>query len=553
MKNLGKKRLSWNKMTKNPHLFLILILIVASFLRLWQLNINPPGVHPDEADTAYSAYSILLTGKTQYGSFNPLAFEEFNGGTHPPLYTYFLIPFIKVFGLSITIERIPSAFFGSLLILIFFFFLKKIFNSQKIALVGSLLLAINPWAIHVSRQGLLESIALFFVVLGVLFFLYARDKRIFYYFSAIFLGLSLHAYDAPKIFIPLFLIILFYYEKDALKRSKKYFLSFLLIFIFFFFLMIKTVFFDGQINDYEKVSLLNSLSIVNTVNSERQFTKSPLLISSLFHNKATVLLKRFQTNYFNIFSINWLFVNGDSNLQQSVVRHGQFNFFELPFFFIGLFYLFYKKRKLAFFLLSWLMLAAIPGALTTGNYPYRSILIVPIPIIFSAFGLVVAFDYFSSLDRSVSRLLKLVAIFSIIAYSSSFLFSYFFDYPVYASEAWFKQRNEALNYASLIQNKYNKVYIVGDVEWAVMHAFNSKISPQIFQKAYFNRDAEGVMYIGRFSFGGFNPNKIATPSAYFPHNSLVVTDAADFPNEKPLKVFTGLDPLRKVYKVIEIN
>ena len=60
---------------------LIVIVLLASFLRLWQLGEIPSGIHADEADTGYSAYSILKTGKTQYADFNPLMFTEENGGS----------------------------------------------------------------------------------------------------------------------------------------------------------------------------------------------------------------------------------------------------------------------------------------------------------------------------------------------------------------------------------------------------------------------------------------------------------------------------------------
>ena len=90
-------------------------------------------------------------------------------------------------------------------------------------------------------------------------------------------------------------------------------------------------------------------------------------------------LKNFETSYVNVFSLNWLFVNGSNNLQRAVGNHGQFYLFTLPFFFIGINLVFKKNANLGLFLIGWMLLGALPGGLTTGNYAYRSIHILPSP------------------------------------------------------------------------------------------------------------------------------------------------------------------------------
>lgn len=141
---------------------LIIIILIAVFLRLWMITLVPPGIHSDEADMGYAAYSVLKTGQTQYATFNSLAFGEFNGGTFPPFVSYAMMPFIYLFGLNIVTERLPSILFGIGTIPVMFFLVKKLFQSDAAALVASFLIAINPWSIFVSRQGLLETPAVFF-------------------------------------------------------------------------------------------------------------------------------------------------------------------------------------------------------------------------------------------------------------------------------------------------------------------------------------------------------------------------------------------------------
>jgi len=83
----------------------IIILVIISFLSitlfLYKMNVSPPALNADEAANAYDAYSILKTGKDQYGNFIPLRFKSF-GDYKLPLLTYLAIPFIKVFGLTET-------------------------------------------------------------------------------------------------------------------------------------------------------------------------------------------------------------------------------------------------------------------------------------------------------------------------------------------------------------------------------------------------------------------------------------------------------------------
>ena len=48
---------------------LLVILLLALVIRVWNLNTIPPHLTPDEAALGYNAYSILKTGKDEYGNF----------------------------------------------------------------------------------------------------------------------------------------------------------------------------------------------------------------------------------------------------------------------------------------------------------------------------------------------------------------------------------------------------------------------------------------------------------------------------------------------------
>src|SRR3990167_9776130 len=131
---------------------LLLIIILASLLRIWNLNNFPVGFNADEAAIGYNAYSLLQTGKDEYGSSFPLSFKSF-GDYKPGLYFYFVMPFVAILGLNEWAVRIPSALFGIGTVILIYFLAKEIFKNRWVGIFSSLLLAISPWHIHFSRGG----------------------------------------------------------------------------------------------------------------------------------------------------------------------------------------------------------------------------------------------------------------------------------------------------------------------------------------------------------------------------------------------------------------
>ncbi len=463
----------------------ILIILVALFLRVWNLGVNPPSMHVDEAEAAYSAYSILQTGNDQYGNYLPLQFQD---NHRMPLAIYLLIPFVNFWGLNAFVERIPFAVLGLLTVVTFYFFVDKLFKNKKVSIVSTLLLAVNPWSIQLSRTGLEESLCLFLVLFGITLMFYV-DKRKLYLLpiAGLILGLSLFSYHAPKIFLTIFLPVIFYYKKDLFKISKKYLLLFLIFFGFLYIFSWKLTLFDG-ISKIKDTSIFDSIKATNVVNSERHLSNAPLWLSNIFHNKPIYYIRLFTTTYTGFFSINYMFLNGESNLDKGVSNHGQYYLFELPFFFLGLYYLFRKDKKTFVFLLLWIIFAAVPGGLTsTGYYAYRDLLIIPAPVILSSVGIVYFYDVFIRKMKKFKILSTVVIVISCLIFVSSYLFTYFFDYPVYSSDWWQMPQKKALEYITENKDKYDKVYVSGGKDWPILYAFYNKIDPSVFQNSFKNQ------------------------------------------------------------------
>src|SRR3989344_3441575 len=162
-------------------IILILILILCLFLRLFHLDSRPLGFTWDEAALGYNAYSLLQTGRDEHAQRLPLVFKSF-GDYKPGLYIYSAVPAINIFGLNEFATRLPSAIFGTLLIIVVYLLTRNIF--------ASLLLAINPWAMHFSRGAWEANLNLLLVTLAVLLFVKKN-----YLTSAIFFGLTFWAYQ----------------------------------------------------------------------------------------------------------------------------------------------------------------------------------------------------------------------------------------------------------------------------------------------------------------------------------------------------------------------
>lgn len=155
---------------------LFLIIFIAGLLRLWQIGNVPPSPDWDEAALGYNAYSILNTGRDEYGKFLPLVLRSFDD-YKPGLYAYFIIPFLYIFGLTLSVVRLPSVIFGLISIFVLYFLVKEILNNNGfinekiVGLLSSFMLAISPWHIQFSRIAFESNVGMAFNLLGVFTFL----------------------------------------------------------------------------------------------------------------------------------------------------------------------------------------------------------------------------------------------------------------------------------------------------------------------------------------------------------------------------------------------
>jgi len=201
--------------------YILLIMLIATWVRIYHLDEIPLGLYTDEASIGYNAYSISQIGKDEHGQVFPLFFKAF-GEYKNPVLIYFAAILIKFFGPSIYILRLTPSILG-ILTVFYTYKLANVYFDKMVSLLSALLLAISPWHILFSRTVLDPSSLTLFIVLGLYLFSKGLKEKSDNYIilSAIPIGISFYCYAIAKLFIPLLYISLFFIHFDEIRKRKK--------------------------------------------------------------------------------------------------------------------------------------------------------------------------------------------------------------------------------------------------------------------------------------------------------------------------------------------
>lgn len=524
----------------------ILIGLLALFLRVYNLSNNPPGLNSDEADIGYTAYSLLKTGRDWYGDYLPSHFKAFSENDRSPLYTYAVIPSIALFGLNTFSFRLPAVVFGFITCLLTYFLAKFITNSKKISYISFLLIVINPWHIHISRTGMEISLSVLLVTYAIFLMLKSSENRKYLLLSSFFFALSLHSYNAPKIFVPLFILAtLIIYKKMFLNQGKIIIISFFILSISFLFLM-KNEFYDQKTTRIQRYDMLSFQTSKQFVERERHLTVLPLgILNSLMHNKAQVMIERFRNNYFNAFSVNFWFINGEGNLVHSVVDRGEFFIFELIFIAIGIYLLATKRNTWNKLLIIWIIIAPIPASLVGQLYVYRMSIIIPPVILLSAMGAVWIWE-----KLKLHKIYLLLFSFLFIIIFLEYQLHYHLDYPVYSQKWWETEKITAIKYSLQNEDKFNRIYLKGGRSWFLYLGIYSRIDPKTIQAFIKCCKDNNIWHIGKYYVSDISYTEKKKFSEIFPAKTLYIGEESDFPLDKPIKTIIDNDTWGVIYKII---
>ncbi|MFA6361816.1 MAG: glycosyltransferase family 39 protein, partial [Candidatus Shapirobacteria bacterium] len=431
-------------------IYLILILVLAIFLRFVKLGNLPNSYTPDELAQGYSAYSILNTSKDEWGSSNWLNLRSF-GDYKPPLQTLLMIPSIKVFGLTPFAVRFPNAFLSIFTILLTYLIANHIFKDKKIGLLSALFMSISPWSLPMSRIALEANLVIFIVSLATFLFLKSVQNKNYFLFilSILFFGISLFTYHSAKIFTPLLLIILFFYQK--IYRYKIFTIILVLIFGL-------SLLFQYQNTHQIKNSRTSDIAIFNpddnwqsVSDNQYEITQNglPYPIVKIFYNKLVYLGEIFTQGYFSYFSPQFLITQGAGETTYGMITGfgvlGIIPTFGLLILLLLILKNSYPKSQKSFIFFGLIILIApLIASLAKGQYSANRVsLMMPFIQIACAAGIIF---FIKTIPQKIKKITT-YSIFIIFTFSSlMFLQRYFFQGNQLLSEGMLYGHQQAINY-----------------------------------------------------------------------------------------------------------
>lgn len=184
-------------------LILMVLFILAAFaIRVYELGSLPDTVLADEADNAQDSVRILH-GITPENGFFGLDWTD-----QPAFSAYKEATFLAIFGFDIFAMRLSSAVISTLALIPFYLLLRRQF-SMIASLLAAILLATNVWYLNFSRSGWNCVDIGFYMLTAMLFVVYGLDaipaeshshRLIWLYFAAagFFCALGLYGYPAGR-------------------------------------------------------------------------------------------------------------------------------------------------------------------------------------------------------------------------------------------------------------------------------------------------------------------------------------------------------------------
>jgi 4-amino-4-deoxy-L-arabinose transferase-like glycosyltransferase len=405
---------------------LLLILLLAAVLRLYDLSSVPSELIVDEIDLYNSAHSIVTTGHDVDGTLRPFLYARFT--RNPPLYAVAGYASSLIFGKTPFGLRLPAVLFGLISIALLYGIALELTQRRRIALLAALMMAIAPLFIQFSRVAWEPSSELPPLLGGIYLLLLAlrRSTPARLAWAAILLGLTAYTYMAGWFYALVLagpLLVLY-----ATRRRSW-----------------RTVIAACATAALWLVVSLPALWMwfFDVATSSRA-----LRIATFGHGVSVSGLRTFALNYFAHFRWSYLVVTGDpqSGLTWRYLNgFGAFYWWMIPLAAVGVLVAFQyvRGRALALWVWWWLVTYPLGGALTNEGAPNapRTLAGAPVFCLLAAMGFTFLLDEAGAIRWTrlahVTQLLVRAA-FATAAVTSVAWFSwiYFAQYVHRDSNAW---------------------------------------------------------------------------------------------------------------------
>lgn len=493
---------------------LIAVVSIGLILRLVWLGKLPLGFTADEAGQGYSAYSLLKTGRDEWGQWWPLFPRSF-GDYKPPLYTFLTVPTIAVFGLNEWAVRLPEVIVGVASIWVVYLLAEKLFSKQ-VALWAAFLLAVSPWAVQLSRQAWEGGLGILFFALG--WYLWLKQKP---YLGAILWGINLYSYHSWRFVTLAFVGLVIFNQRRKLPWKPALVFGIFLLPILF---NIKQ-----SLTRASDVSILSRQNVTNYF-ADKGTSPAPYLLGKALDNKYWYIAKQFWFNYTTYYSPTFFFTgNRPDSSHLNFPKTPLLYLVELPTLAVGAYLVFISKMKNGWLLLAWALLAAVPAALTEGWSAQRAIPFLPLVTIISAVGMENLFSDF---------LWKKLILAGLALGFISFIYTYIYVLPakpIYSQRAQYKQ---VFTVALINANKFESVHFSKAFSVPqIFVAFYSQWDPTNFQTQsqdwlrYEKADKKYVDQLESYNLGKFEFHDLNWSGDNQRQNALLIGEAKDFPEQ----------------------
>lgn len=439
------------------------ILVAAAVLRLYALTSVPPSASLDEASIGYNAYSIVKTGKDEYGTFLPMLLRAYDDW-RPALYVYLTVPFVAVLGLVPVAVRLPSVVLSVLSVYVVYLLGKRIgktyLSFRYLGEIAAGILAVSPWHIYISRLGHEANLGFTLTLLAVYFFLVSvmekrgRDLVI----SGILFGLSVYGYQSEKVIAPLLILAgLACFANDLKKHVRTWILAGALCALVALPAITATVSPQGMVR-------FRGTTAFNTDFPEYAAAKAAYLtaraggdrIGQALHSNAAVSLRIFAGNYIAHFAPIWLFTGSDREAFKAP-GVGLINTWELLFILAGVVAVFRSRvpKPLAWFILSVVVVSPVPAAMTTqAPHAMRAYTMLIGLVLIEAMGVRYAWGMLGKRYRAAGIGIMGLAV---LLGNMGFAYGYFVRFPREQSDSFSFAMHQAVAYAAAHGDAYRTV------------------------------------------------------------------------------------------------
>ena len=210
------KRGSFSFSNNKIDLLYSLVVFISCFIVFYLFDFSL-GLNSDEASVGYEAFSLINNGVDRNGVSWPLYMIAWGSG-QSAFYTYLVIPFVYLFGLCRNSVVLPMSIISSITIVVLSNFFRNVFKEK--GLIGLVLFIMMPWFYLKSKVGLDCNVFPDLVLWGIISLYYGIEnkKKYLVILSSIIFGISTFSYISSALFIPLFLMVMYF-----VLWEKKYF------------------------------------------------------------------------------------------------------------------------------------------------------------------------------------------------------------------------------------------------------------------------------------------------------------------------------------------